>query len=91
MALVVLVPVFLGSPQDSMATVSDAALSETVLDAAYLEHPQRFVRKPPQASEPPSAVWINPPDDQNIASENSDKSELNCETELSNSIKDNTN
>ena len=35
---------------------------QKVLDQAYLVHPERFVRKPPQASEPPQAVWINPPE-----------------------------
>ena len=34
---------------------------QKALDQAYLAHPERFVRKPPQASEPPQAVWINPP------------------------------
>jgi putative transposase len=34
---------------------------QAALDAAYAQHPERFVRKPPQASAPPSAVWINPP------------------------------
>jgi putative transposase len=32
-----------------------------VLDAAYLEHPERFVRKPPQPPALPTAVWINEP------------------------------
>ena len=31
------------------------------LDAAYARNPERFVRKPPVAPKPPSAVWINPP------------------------------
>ncbi len=31
------------------------------LDAAFARHPERFVRKPPVAPRPPSAVWINPP------------------------------
>lgn len=35
---------------------------QKALDQAYQEHPERFVRKPPQASEPPQAVWINPPE-----------------------------
>ena len=35
---------------------------QKALDQAYLAHPERFVRKPPQASEPPQAVWINPPE-----------------------------
>ena len=31
------------------------------LDRAYQEHPERFVRKQPQAPQLPTAVWINPP------------------------------
>jgi putative transposase len=31
------------------------------LTAAYVEHPERFVRRPPRPTEPPTAVWINPP------------------------------
>ena len=34
---------------------------QAALDAAYLRHPNRFVRKPPEAALPPHAVWINPP------------------------------
>jgi len=36
---------------------------QATLDAAYLRHPKRFVRKPPEAALPPQAVWINPPKD----------------------------
>jgi putative transposase len=32
-----------------------------VLAAAYIAHPERFVRRPPQAPMLPPAVWINPP------------------------------
>ena len=32
-----------------------------VLARAYREHPNRFVRKPPEPPKPPTAVWINPP------------------------------
>ena len=32
-----------------------------VLDTAYAQHPERFVRKAPQAPQLPEAVWINPP------------------------------
>jgi putative transposase len=32
-----------------------------VLTAAYATHPERFVRRPPRPTEPPTAVWINPP------------------------------
>ena len=36
---------------------------QAALDAAYQRHPNRFVRKPPEAALPPQAVWINPPKD----------------------------
>jgi putative transposase len=32
---------------------------QLTLDAAYQQHPKRFVRKPPEAALPPSSVWIN--------------------------------
>ena len=32
-----------------------------VLDIAYTQHPERFVRKAPSAPQLPQAVWINPP------------------------------
>ena len=31
------------------------------LDAAFLIHPERFVRNPPMPPALPQAVWINPP------------------------------
>jgi len=34
---------------------------QTVLDAAYQTHPDRFVRRPPRPLPLPSAVWINRP------------------------------
>jgi len=34
---------------------------QATLDAAYQQHPNRFVNKPPEAALPPQAVWINPP------------------------------
>jgi putative transposase len=37
------------------------AQRQLALDEAYLRHPERFVRKPPQAPSLPTAVWINPP------------------------------
>ena len=37
------------------------AKRQEVLNAAYLAHPERFVRKPPQAEHLDQAVWINPP------------------------------
>jgi putative transposase len=33
----------------------------TVLDAAYQQHPERFVRKPPVPPELATAAWINKP------------------------------
>ena len=41
------------------STVRDAR--QRVLSAAYVAHPERFVRKPPQPPLLPHAVWINPP------------------------------
>lgn len=37
------------------------AQRQAVLDAAFLHHPDRFVRRPPTASTPPSKVGINVP------------------------------
>ncbi len=34
---------------------------QQVLNVAYAQHPERFVRKPPEAPQLPEAVWINPP------------------------------
>jgi len=34
-----------------------------VLTAAYLTHPERFVRKPPTPPKLPAGSWINPPED----------------------------
>jgi putative transposase len=34
---------------------------QTVLDAAYLAHPERFVRRPPVPLQLPKEVWINKP------------------------------
>jgi putative transposase len=34
---------------------------QDVLDVAYRNHPERFVRRPPQHPSLPHAVWINPP------------------------------
>jgi putative transposase len=36
---------------------------QVVLDAAYQAHPERFVRRPPQAPELQQEVWINKPPD----------------------------
>jgi putative transposase len=37
------------------------AQRQRVLDAAYLAHPERFVRCPPRVPSPNAKVWINPP------------------------------
>lgn len=42
------------------------AQRQRVLNAAYLAHPERFVRKPPQPPNVPAAAWINPPTPQPI-------------------------
>lgn len=34
---------------------------QRVLDAAYVAHPERFVKGPPVVTQLPRAVWINPP------------------------------
>ena len=39
------------------------AQRQSVLDTAFLAHPERFVRKPPQAQTLPLAAWINKPAD----------------------------
>ncbi|MCP4675917.1 MAG: IS3 family transposase [Deltaproteobacteria bacterium] len=56
------------------------AARQQVLDRAYEEHPERFIRKPPQAPRLPQAVWINPP-----AETSSAETELlpKCQTEVS--------
>ena len=57
---------------------------QIALNAAYERHPERFVRKRPQASMPPEAVWINPPRKLLVSPEKtSDALELNFEKELS--------
>ena len=40
---------------------------QRVLRAAYVAHPERFVRKPPQPPRLPHAVWINPPKKQSAS------------------------
>jgi putative transposase len=37
------------------------AKRQAVLQAAYEQHPERFVKGPPRPPQPPKAVWINPP------------------------------
>ena len=46
---------------------------QRVLDAAYALHPERFVRKSPQAPQLPGAVWINPPANGGIKDEEIEK------------------
>jgi len=45
------------------------AKRQEVLDAAYQQHPERFVKKPPETLKLPEAVWINKP----VLEKNSDK------------------
>jgi putative transposase len=40
-----------------------------VLAAAYLQHPVRFVRKPPTPPRLPATSWINPPDEKEAATQ----------------------
>ncbi len=42
-------------------------LRADVLDAAYRQHPERFVRKPPAPPELPTAAWINKPANKEVA------------------------
>ena len=37
------------------------AKRQAILDAAFADHPERFVRRPPTVPDLPSQVWINPP------------------------------
>ena len=43
------------------------AARAVVLDAAYAQHPERFVRKPPAPPKLPTAVWINKPTEKEAA------------------------
>lgn len=42
---------------------------QRVLDSAYEQHPERFIRKKPTAPELPQEVWINPPPQTIIATQ----------------------
>ena len=62
------------------------ARRQAALNAAYELHPERFVRKRPEAPGPPSAVWINPPKDKSIhPTEHPSQSLTNFQKELSHS------
>jgi len=54
---------------------------QQVLQAAYVDHPERFVRGQPKVPALPQAVWINPPKEENTDGESS----LNSGIELSQS------
>jgi putative transposase len=56
---------------------------QSVLDAAYAAHPERFVRKPPQPLPIPTAVWINPPKEQPKTENQSPTIYTNCQRQLS--------
>jgi putative transposase len=43
------------------------AARQAVLDDVHRRHPERFVRKAPEAPAPPAAVWINPPADPKVS------------------------
>ena len=43
------------------AAVSIRENRQMVLDAAYRDHPERFVRRPPSPPQLPKEVWINKP------------------------------
>lgn len=43
------------------------AKRQAVLDRAWKAHPQRFINGPPRAARPPTQVWINRPNEHQIA------------------------
>ncbi len=47
--------------RDALPTKCGARFPASVLEAAYAQHPERFVRKPPAPPEIPTAAWINKP------------------------------
>jgi putative transposase len=55
------------SDQKTLAIVTHIVSSQmkflrmTVLDAAYVAHPERFVNHPPKPLALPTEVWINKP------------------------------
>ena len=51
------------------------AQRQLVLSAAWLEHPERFVRGQPVPARPPEAAWINPPSPPLLATEGEEKSQ----------------
>ena len=56
------------------------ASRQTTLENAYAAHPERFVKGPPKPPELPSAVWINPPhnNQEDQATEKKRLPEINC-------------
>jgi len=44
------------------------AIRQLALDAAFVDHPERFKGKPPSTHAVPAAVWINPPHKETINS-----------------------
>ena len=51
---------------------------QQVLDAAYTHHPERFVRKRPEAPQLPEAVWINPPDRNTAKAKETEPDKTSC-------------
>jgi putative transposase len=51
------------TPHDVHYGLAERRLTERagVLEAAYRNHPERFVHGPPKAAHLPDQVWINPP------------------------------
>ena len=45
------------------------SVRQAAMDAAYVEHPERFVSGPPTAARPPAEVWINQPTDEATATD----------------------
>ena len=55
----------LHTPADVHYGTADAVRDKRagVLTSAFAQHPERFVRKPPEPPALPTGSWINPPDD----------------------------
>ena len=54
----------LHTPADIHYGTADAVRDKRagVLTSTFTQHPNRFVRKPPEPPAPPTGSWINPPD-----------------------------